>query len=544
MSYRVASQTACSVVPSLFPRWAGCALVASLSATMAACGAVPESDSEGDFAEAEGEIVGGTVVPGGSAAGLGVVQISHAGVSCTGTILRPGWVLTAGHCYSGDVAYASAPISYVDSTGATQTRYGDAHWVMSAPCGDTLCGEGTLIRLSSPFSIPNPTIPDAPYARNIYPGSHESLVGQTVQCLGYGVNACDGSGAGVLRSGTFEISGLYQWPQPPAQGVNDFLEIEANSAGQLPMSGDSGSTCFLGGYATGVLAQSGCGWLALYSGPRTFHDGVMDRMGALSSPKALYAMSGTTLNGYWHAGQTSLSAQWAQNQVGSGWSFKEVMQDGSVLYAIDSAQKLRYYRHDGQFELSGMWGPRLGVEVGQGWNVLHAIAGGSGIIYTIDAGGAMRWYRHAARNVGKFEVIRTNESEWAAGSGSVIGYGMAGYTHVTTPGNGVFYLRTANGNVYWTRYANHETGGFGGFATPVLLRNIPNVVDLVAKDGGYLYYSTTSGALMEARHVGFETGATTWMGAGGATTSTPYDAQVGSGWAGVHILGSSRPLSN
>ncbi len=121
---------------------------------------------------------------------------------------------------------------------------------------------------------------------------------------------------------------------------------------------------------------------------------------------------------------------------------------------------------------------------------------------------------------------------------------MNGYTHVTTAGNGIFYLRTPNGNVYWTRNPNHETGASGSFTAPVLLRNLPDVVDLVAKDGGYLYYSKASGALMEARHIGFATGDATWMDAGGATTPTPYDAQVGSGWASVHILGSSRPLTN
>jgi hypothetical protein len=531
-----------------------------LTAALLAVACSDQASDDRKIGSNKDAIGNGTTVAPGQWSQLGVIQVLDTNNDrlCTGTLVRDNWVLTATSCLEGATSsstLANVIFTYIDSSGATQIRHGAEKIVTTS--------HSNLVRMTSPFAVVNTINSDAPFAQNFYVGSDSSLLDKSVMCLGYGATSCTGtSGLGSLHSGTFQITTQNNQGSSYAQ-----FAIDQNVQGQLPSSNDIGSTCFLANqgnwFLTGAMVGTDCGgppgtsgsgymgWSGgsgsnpsrtIYDGVEGLSDTVTDQLGALSSAKALYGLSGSALSGYWHAGQPYFSIWWRQGVVDNGWNYREVIQDGSILYGIDYSGRLFWHRHDGHYEVSPVWGPRHKTEVGQftNWNQRHVLSGGNGIIYTIDSGGAIRWYRHKARNVGKFSIIRSNESEWHGNSGNVLGYGMNIYTHVTTPGNGIFYLRTPNGNVYWSKNYNHETGAAGNFAPLVFLRNLPDVVDIVAKDGGYLYYTTSTGALIESRHLGYQTGATTWSNGFGQSVSTPYDSTVGSQWATQKLIGSSR----
>jgi hypothetical protein len=68
------------------------------------------------------------------------------------------------------------------------------------------------------------------------------LVGQTLDCWGFGANDAQGNGAGTLRQANQKAVGYDA----------NYLWVERNSSNQLLTSGDSGAVCFLAGKAVGV----------------------------------------------------------------------------------------------------------------------------------------------------------------------------------------------------------------------------------------------------------------------------------------------------
>ncbi|MFO0557873.1 MAG: tachylectin-related carbohydrate-binding protein [Polyangiales bacterium] len=531
---------------------------------LVALSCAPLPGEPGAVGQQASEIINGTTPSLSYAAPFGVVRLNlFNGGICSGTIVNASYILTAAHCWAGSIPYQNglsvSTILYEDGSPTGQVRQSDSFNVLTIPwSGGGSCGDVTLVHLSQPFNIQNTRNPDAPFVRNMYSDTIQSLVGQTANIFGYGItqpgvfdnsnppNCSTASTAGSLRQAFLPITSVFNPPVGSCGGYSFYMGPNSGNPQQALGPGDSGSGALVGptGFETlaGVSAIGNCSiGSTLMGGPEIFRDGVMNTVGAHNSAKALYGITNGNLSEYWHTQQASYSGVWQYGQVGSGWSFRDVTNDGSVMYAVDTSGNLHWYRHDGHYDVyAGHWGPRAGTVVGGGWNSFrHLVAGGDGVLYAVDGAGTMYWYRHNAKNIGQFDLVNVGQAPWTYGAPSGIGTGMTGYTHITSPGNGVFYLRTSSGALYWTKYANHATGAYGGFAPAVFLRTLPSVVDIVAKPGGYIYYSDSSGTLREFRHEGWQTGALTW-GSPSGTTSTPYDATVGSGWQNTRILGSGR----
>jgi hypothetical protein len=96
-------------------------------------------------------------------------------------------------------------------------------------------------------------------------------------------------------------------------------------------------------------------------------------------------------------------------------SIGRVSTSSGLIYTIDQANNLKWYRHDGRGNGSFTWASNSGSKVGQGWDVKQVFSGDNGVIYTIDHANNLMWYCHDGRGDGSFR--------WASNSGSKVGQG-------------------------------------------------------------------------------------------------------------------------
>ena len=196
-----------------------------------------------------------------------------------------------------------------------------------------------------------------------------------------------------------------------------------------------------------------------------------------------------------HGGRVDGKRRWAygdQNVVGDGWDFTKVFGAGDgVLYGVTpyvpahysdtydgggfvpaSGGELKWYKHDGREDGSYNWADGSGNVVGDGWQDFERVfAGDDGVIYAITkyvpahysdswngrgfvpaSGGELKWYRHIGQADGSYV--------WAAGSGSVVGYGWSNFKHVFSGGDGVIYAVDSGNRLLWYRHDGRVNGSY------------------------------------------------------------------------------------
>jgi len=90
-----------------------------------------------------------------------------------------------------------------------------------------------LIRVGTPFPI---AAGANGYTNQLWPFAPSELVGQTVECYGYGYDTTAGTGFGTLRHASLLVDSFNA-----STGMYTFL---MNGSGQIQTYGDSGSGCF------------------------------------------------------------------------------------------------------------------------------------------------------------------------------------------------------------------------------------------------------------------------------------------------------------
>jgi Tachylectin len=158
---------------------------------------------------------------------------------------------------------------------------------------------------------------------------------------------------------------------------------------------------------------------------------------------------------YRHDGRGDGTFRWAFNEgkkVGNGWSVKYVFSGGDgVIYAINDANDLLWYRHDGRGDGTFRWAFNEGKKVGNGWSVKHVFSGGDGVIYAINDANDLLWYRHDGRGDGTFR--------WAFNEGKKVGNGWS-VKHVFSGGDGVIYAINDANDLLWYRHDGRGDGTF------------------------------------------------------------------------------------
>ena len=230
---------------------------------------------------------------------------------------------------------------------------------------------------------------------------------------------------------------------------------------------------------------------------------------------------------FFHQGAHNGSATWANRgqriKVGEGWQEGLNVFKGSpsgsdgVVYRVDSAGDLYWYRHTGHATGAATWVD--GKKVGNGWQGARlAFAGGNGVVYVIDRAGDLQWYRHLG--------YRDGSATWANNAtGAKVGVGWSGMRLVFAGGDGVIYAIDRAGDLFWYRHTGHADGTFvwANGASGIKVGNgWGEAATAFAGGKGVIYAMKRDGNLYWYSHSGAATGAATWAPGTGN--------QIGNGW--------------
>lgn len=191
-----------------------------------------------------------------------------------------------------------------------------------------------------------------------------------------------------------------------------------------------------------------------------------------------------------------------------------------ALYHVDALAQLRRWSYASPLDGSSAWTQQL---LGTGWGGLNVVAGGSGVLYAIDAAGNLRWYKDNGFTGGA--------AAWDPASGSVIGTGWGGFSTVVSGGQGVIYAVDASGNLRWYRYLGSGSPSWAPTSGALIGTGWNAPTKIVAGGSGVIYTVDASGALSWYLHQDPQSGAATWANAGAAR-------QIGSGWSTFTKIGS------
>ncbi|HET7230886.1 MAG TPA: tachylectin-related carbohydrate-binding protein [Longimicrobium sp.] len=160
---------------------------------------------------------------------------------------------------------------------------------------------------------------------------------------------------------------------------------------------------------------------------------------------------------YWyrHVGHATGSSEWVQGRkVGNGWQNARLgfAAGNGEVYLVAANGDLYWYRHLGYRTGTAEWANGgTGRKVGVGWgNARFVFAGGGGVIYMIDRAGDLYWYRHTGHGDGTFA--------WTSNHGMKVGNGWNEAVSAFSGGDGLIYALKRDGNLYWYNHTGFGTG--------------------------------------------------------------------------------------
>lgn len=465
-------------------------------------------------------LVGGGLVPADIQEEFGLLTLGDAIGSCSASLLRNDWAITAAHCVEikgADglpVPDPSRPGQFVLVPPNTVTL--TANWASAVQQRQAVRIETfrpfdvALIQVAAPFSYKGAT---TGYSRLVFQDGQFPYWGEEVPVnitiFGRGINQfAQGSGPTATPS---QSDGQYRVGYAQTTSKDDNFYHYSNNLGASTCGGDSGGPSYawvLEGYALmGVhsyttftcLPGKTCG---NWPGPGPAPGGYNPWMWVTSTPGAADAR----IEPIWSQisqiiGPAPVPPDPDPPLPPPGYigTFGTTPPDYHPiwLYAIQNDGVLLWYRKD--TGASPWQGPK---PVGSGWaGFKDVIPAGGNSLYALTTDGRLQWYQHDGFNDGSF-----------AWKGPVeVGQGW-NFSKILSGSDGIIYAIQQDGTLLWYQHGGFTNGG--GISTWIGPRVIGSdwvqFKDVFSTGQGTIYAVQPDGTLLRYQHTGFATGDTTW----------------------------------
>jgi hypothetical protein len=512
-------------------------------------------------------LVGGVVIDAARQEEFGLLGYSDGIGTCSASLLRNDWVITAAHCV--DAKDASGKFIPDPTRPGQNMQNPIANITLTANWSTTQSQSAVsiytfrpydvaLIKVALPFKVNGST---TSYSRLVFQDGQFPYFGEPVGAdllvFGQGIYIfASGTGTSAVPSVS---DGKYRMSYAKATRNEDNRYWYPSVNGQMIAGGDSGGPSFawvLSGYAlVGVhsLAHANfvpgmSGWKWVTSTPEAADAPiapVLDKIAKIMGPPppaqpeasidspppgfiGTFAKTppdyqplwlyGIQTNGdlLWYRKDTNASAWQGPKKVGVGWAgFKDVIAaGGNRFYALTQDGKLLWYQHDGFNDGSFNWKPAS--EVGSGWTFSRIFSGGDGVVYAIRQDGKLLWYRHTGFNDGSRFWSDAKE----------VGSGWGDFKDVFSTGKGAVYAVKPDGTLLLYQQKDFENGAKDWYPTRIVGSAWNQFQQIVPAGDGVILAIRPDGKLLWYKHLGLTAPnrlarlKETWDG----------PVQIGSGW--------------